>query len=247
MPALLSTDSEGFYVLHEPDGRVTRHYAEHGLRRIRSLVDGRTISINYDAFGRPSSVRDSLQAWQWNIATDPVTERITGITVDGRPDLGWQYVYSDDDLTSVVSVSNATWRTYEYDPVLVSVRDPLGNLIESHTFDGNQAQSDTSSGAEIVSVIYDQPGRVDGERYTATVSATGETTRYYTRPIVGTRRVVEVSGTCNCGTSDVVYAHGARGQIVRQQDARGYITEHTYSVDGTVRTASRTAPAANGL
>jgi RHS repeat-associated protein len=235
------TVENGFWVLREPHGGTTRHYSLSGLTKIESIADRRAIVIERDAFGRPSAVSDSWESWRWDIATDPITERITGVTVAGRPDLGWSYLYDGEDLASVVSVGGATWRTYEYGPLLTAVRDPLGNLIESHTFDGAKAISDTSGGTEIASVTYDHAGRVPGETYTETTTAAGAVTRYYSRTIAGSRRIVEVDGSCDCGTGDAVYTHGPEGQVVREQNERGYVTEHTFETGGTVPIQTRTA------
>ncbi len=217
-----------------------------GSRRSGRFDTGRAIAIEYDGFGRPSAVTDSWDAWHLDVTADPGSGRITGISVADEPTLGWQYVYTGDKLTSVLSAADAPWRTYEYGTSLQAVRDPLGNLIESHTFDGKRAVSDTSSGSEIVSVTYDHPGRVAGEHYTETTSAAGAVTRYYSRPIAGSRRIVEVDGTCDCGQGDVVYAHGLLGQILREQNELGYVTEHTFSGDGNARLSTRTALAPAG-
>jgi YD repeat-containing protein len=230
--ATLAAENVG-WTLREPNARLTRYYDSFGLRKIRSLDDGRTITITYDEDGKPSAVTNSWAAWSWDVATN-ASGRITAITVVDHPELGWQYTYDGNDLTSVTSVANVPWRTYTYGPLLTAVHDALGNLIESHTFDGDQAVSDTSSGPEISGVTYDHAGRTADEEYTETTAGSGAVTRYYSRLVAGMRRVVELAGSCDCGSEDIVYARGPQGEVLREQDARGYVTEYTYGPDATV-------------
>lgn len=58
---------------------------------------------------------------------------------------------------------------------------------------------------------------------------TGATAEYTLRPAGGSYRPVRITGGCaSCGASDATYVHDARGRVIREQGADGYITARTY-------------------
>jgi RHS repeat-associated protein len=65
-----------------------------------------------------------------------------------------------------------------------------------------------------------------------TDSAAGASTYYYQRWIAGAHRVVEIVGECACSGNDRSYAYDSTGNLVLEQDGRGYITRHEYLGDG---------------
>jgi hypothetical protein len=229
-PAVL-TPGAGTYTLREPGSAIETVF-DAGTGRVsrsRSRALGREAVISYTN-GFPTHVDDSWGDWAWTITPD-AANRINSIAVDGTS-LVWSYAYDgSNNLTAVTGPSSSAWRSYTYSSDgLTAAHDALGNLIESHTYafaDGvTRAGSSLADQDDITSVSYLIPGRDDFEKITRTTSGTGATTDYYTRVIAGRPRTVQIVGHCaTCGTNDAVYAYDlTSGNLLREQDARGYIT-----------------------
>jgi len=234
-PAVL-TPGAGIYTLREAQSTIETVYdaASGRLVRARSRsAGGREAVISY-VNGLPAHVADSWGDWAWTIASD-TSNRISTITVDGTS-LVWAYTYDGSgNLASVTGPGNSAWRTYAYTSQgLTEAHDASGNLIESHAYSPNpfvtRATQSLSDHDDITNIEYQLPGRDDFEKITRTTSANGATTDFYTRLIAGRPRTVQVVGHCaTCGTNDAVYAYdNATGHLLREQDARGFITVRTF-------------------
>jgi RHS repeat-associated protein len=243
-PAIL-TPGAGTFSLREPRSATETIFDAGSGRvlRIRSrLSAGREAVISYDGSGVPSHVADSWGNWSWTITPD-AANRINSIAVDGTS-LVW--IYNRDGSGNLVSVSGpsgAAWRNYTYDGNgLTAAYDARGTLIESHayafTHGSTHATSSISDQDDIALIDYALPGRNDSEQVTRTTSATGATTDYYTRFVGGRPRTVQVVGHCaTCGTNDAVYAYDPlSGDLLREQDARGYITIRDFDQNDRVTT-----------
>lgn len=229
------TESGTTMTMREPGSQTVRTFdtTTGRLTSITSLRDQRTLSIGYDASGHPSSVTDS-----WGtialVVTANSSGRVTRIDVSGRPDVFWQYVYSGDYLTSVVAPDGGTWRQYDYTGGLLSaVHDPLGNLIESHTYDAlGRATNSLGPGGDITSITYD-PGTGAPTYGAHGTWASGEVTDFTVVSVGGGQRTASVTGGCtSCGNTSATYVYDDAGHVIREQDARGYIRESTYSYTG---------------
>ena len=234
-PAVL-TPGAGIYTLREAQSTIETVYdaASGRLVRARSRsAGGREAVISY-VNGLPAHVADSWGDWAWTIASD-ASNRISTITVDGTS-LVWTYTYDGSgNLASVTGPGNSAWRTYTYtNQGLTEARDARGNLIESHAYSPNpfitRATQSLSDHDDITNIEYQLPGRDEFEKITRTTSGNGSTTDFYTRLIAGRPRTVQVVGHCaTCGTNDAVYAYdNATGHLLREQDARGFITVRTF-------------------
>lgn len=59
--------------------------------------------------------------------------------------------------------------------------------------------------------------------------ASGAFTVYYQRSVAGQWKTTEIDGNCSCGTDDGVYGFDENtGNVVRVQNAKGYVTEYAY-------------------
>lgn len=236
---------DGTYTLREPRSVVETVFDSVSGRPMREhsrASGGRDTILSY-LNGVPSHVADSWGNWAWTLNAD-TTNRITSIAIDGTS-LAWTYNYdANGNLTSVLGPSNAAWRSYVYDQrqccgrALTEARDARGNLIESHNYapGSDRALSSISDQDDITSIAYDLPGRDSYETITRTTSATGATTDYYIRYLAGRPRTVQIVGHCaSCGTNDAVYAYEAlTGRLLREQDARGYITVRNFDQNDRV-------------
>lgn len=240
-PAVLSAGA-GVYTLREAQSAIETTYdaASGRLVRARSRsLGGREAVISY-VNGLPAHVADSWGDWAWTIASD-ASNRISTITVDGTS-LVWTYTYdASSNLVSVTGPGNSAWRIYAYNTQgLTEARDARGTLIESHAYGPNayvtRATQSLSDQDDITNIEYLLPGRDEFEKITRTTSGNGATTDFYTRYIAGRPRTVQVVGHCaTCGTNDAVYAYdSATGQLLREQDARGFITVRTFDSNDRV-------------
>jgi len=206
--------------------------ADGRLLTLRDLSTGREARLVYDSSGQVSSVIDSWTGLTWVVTVHPGTRRIASITVAGDPELLWTYAYdASGNLTAVTAPNAATWRTYEYEANrMTASRDALGNLIESHTYDGNGfGISSTGPNDEIASIEYGLPGVTSDERVTRVTYKTGAIAEYALRPSGGAYRVATVTGGCaSCGASDATFVRDERGRVIREQDARGYVSLRDY-------------------
>jgi RHS repeat-associated protein len=204
------------------------------LVSLRRLASEASVDITY-VNGVPQTVGDSQGRWQWVLTTNGT---VTSISVAGRSDLHWLFQYDEISRLSVITAPDSNpWRTYEYANLKLSaVRDGANHVLESHDYD-NATTATTSrgqSGADVTNIERDLPGRTEDETITRVTSASGQISSYYIRPIGGRPRTVQIDGGCSsCGTGDAVYGFDDNGNLLREQDARGYIKVSEYDASGT--------------
>jgi len=238
MPATLAYDgTAGTYTLHEPqrDVDVVVRASDGVPLKYHSRSTGRDVLIGYSG-SVPVGVADSWNNWSWTLTANG--NRISAVTVDGTANT-WQYTYDTTGLlTTVQGPNNAAWRTYAYSSgYLTEARDAANRLIESHTYDVGQARSSISDEGDVTSVNYSESAGVTQARVTY---ATGAVTSFFSAYIGGRPRTTSIVGSCSgCGVNDGVYAYDTRGNMVREQDARGYITTRSFDAQG--RTTSTAA------
>lgn len=234
----------GLYIHRSANGSTIHSYraTDGQLARIEYPRKGRAVAFSYETDGRLSGVADSWGNWEWIVSTNANTGVIESISVKDLPQIGFRYTYAADRLMNVTLADSSPWRTYTYTgPNLAEVKDASGALIEAHTFDtANRATSENSPARDITAFEYDLPGRVPGEISSRIVWASGEETLYFGRYIAGQMRTVEIKGQCACSSDDLTTVFDEKGRVVRQQDARGYISIWRYDANGYV--SETTAP-----
>jgi RHS repeat-associated protein len=216
------------------------------LVELRDAARATDAVITYGGQGRPIAFTDTITEVAWMLTVN-AQRRIDSIVVAGHPELAWTYSYDvDGHLETVLAPSSAPWRTYEYEAGrMTASRDAAGNLIESHSYDG-QGYAITSTGNvdEIEGIEYNLPGTVAGERMTRVTYKTGAVAEYSLRAIGGAWRPVQVTGGCSsCGADDATYVRDVRGRVVREQGADGYVIVRVYSGDDLVSEEMSLKPA----
>jgi len=235
--ATLTQQPDGSWLYREGGSSLIRMFRSDG--RFIGFDDRsstRKVLIDYTTSGMPQRVYATDGTWSCTVTTS--ANHVTAISVDGRPDLTWQYIYSGSLLQSVaLAGSPSAWRTYDYAAGRLSaVHDESGNLIESHVYDA-QGRATTSAGGsttDITNIEYDLPGSLPDSTVTRVTYATGEQTTFDQRFIEGRQRTISTVGGCgSCGSRNATYAFDEdTGRIMRSQDARGYIASFSYDSSG---------------
>jgi RHS repeat-associated protein len=236
------------FIYRSPTDRLERWFSAitGRLVAIRSFDGTAGITITWSG-AVPVRV-DSLNG-EWALVVSSGGGRVNSIQVEGLSALTWHYVYNElGELTAVSDANDLPWRTYEYadhpsttfaDHDLVAIHDATGALLESHAYSSGGAAS-TSSGpsGEITSIRRNDSftPRVPSEEAVITIWANGRNTTHYTRLVGGRRRTVQVAGCTECGENRV-YVYDNRGNVIREQDGRGYISVRNYAA-GTSRLTS---------
>src|SRR3954447_5529537 len=235
--ASLTQQSDGTWLYRDGGSSLIRIFRPDGrFGGFDDSASSRKVLIDYTSSGLPQRVYSTDGAWSCSITI--TGNHITTISVDTRPDLVWQYSYSGSLLQSVtLSGSSGSRRTYDYSGGRLSaVHDAAGNLIESHAYDayGRAINSIGPGGIDITNIEYDLPGSLPDSTITRVTYATGEQTTFDQRFIDGRQQTFAVSGGCgSCGSRNSTYAvDGKTGNVVRRQDARGYITSFVYDTSG---------------
>jgi RHS repeat-associated protein len=253
------------YVLWPEQGALPPRITENAAAGTHTLLEGSTETIFRTSDGLPLEKRDAatgrrfIMSWSnglptriddsWGhfgitISSDAVLRRINSMTVDGTA-LTYNYVYDSGNNLTAVNIGAQTYRTYSYvDGRIVEARDAVGRLIEQHAYDavGRTVQS-LGPSAEITNVEYGIAGRVADEQVTRVTNADGHDTLFYQRSYHEGLRTVEVANGCaKCGGYDAVYAYEG-DDVVREQNARGYVTLRSWSDGRLLSEAGPYAPA----
>jgi RHS repeat-associated protein len=222
------------YTLRDAGGSIVRSYgSNHRLIRVQDLRRDRAISITYDGAGNPTRIFDETGNWSCTLTT--ANAHVVGVAVDGRPDLAWTYGYSGSLLTSVtVAGASSPWRTYEYiGNRMTVVRDASGSAIERHDYDSlGRATSSYDASGDLTNIQY--PASDAGGVATTTVTRADNSQATYEQAFAAGGVVTRhADGGCtSCGANDATAAYDNRGNLVRLQDGRGYITRTSYDLDG---------------
>ena len=226
---LMGSEATG-YTFQDSGGSIVRTFGtNHRLTRLQDLRSGRAVSITYDGSGFPTSIFDERGNWSCTVTT--LNGHITGISVDGRPDLAWTYAYSGSLLTSVTLTGAASaWRTYDYtNNRLSAVHNESGQTIERHDYDAaGRAISSYDASGDITNIQY--PASDANGIATTSVTRADNTQATYTQAVTGGQVTTQhVDGGCtSCGTNDETAAYDSNGNLIRQQNGRGHITLSTY-------------------
>ncbi|HUP62576.1 MAG TPA: hypothetical protein VNA69_19390, partial [Thermoanaerobaculia bacterium] len=230
VPDTLTFDG-AYYVLRRAGSTFASLYraGDGRFAGLRQLGSGREMRVEWSAGGMPVSVTDSWTGLTWTLTTDAVKRRITDIAIG---DLVWRYEYdANDNLQRVLAPESAAWRTYAYvNDLMTEARDASGNLIESHNYNSVGAAIDSTGPDDEIENIQYLAGTEPNEKIARLTMKTGAIAEYVLQPIGNAYRTVRITGGCaSCGARDASYAYDAEGHLVREQDASGYITVHTYA------------------
>lgn len=187
-----------------------------GINHLASVTDpfGHVLTATSDANGHVLSISDTLGT----IAT---------------------YAYgSNSELLSVTYADNSKYQfTYGTSPnlVLTSVQDALGNVLESHAYNGQgrATTSERQGGVEHLSLNYVSDTETD------VTDALGHVTKYTFDKSTGRNIVTKVEGTCSCGSSQSqTWTYDNQLNVTAKTNALGQSVTYTYDAQGNQLTST---------
>lgn len=238
--AQVTRDAGGGYALTQKSGGVQRFNPAGRLSSIEDRNGNRT-TLTYGPAGILSSITDA-SGRTLRVETD-AAGRAVFLSDEAGPVASYTYGPAQELLS--VAYPDGSGYVFEYAsvadrPLLTSVRDRLGNLVEAHEYDaeGRAVTSARDGGAERYTLAYVGAGE------TRVTDGLGRVTRYLfdaSRPL---RVLTRVEGQCACGGSRVeTWTHDAQLNATSQTDALGRSVSYTYDSSGNVLTATDAAGA----
>jgi RHS repeat-associated protein len=199
--------------------------------KLVSLIDraGNTTSLTYDANGHLSSVTDPFG----RLLT--VTTNANGLATSISDSLGTIATYTyggSSELLSVTYADNSAFNfTYDGSLRLTTVTDALGNVLESHTYDGlgRAITSEKQNGVDHYSLSYVSNTETD------VTDGLGRLTKYTFDSSKGRNVVTRVEGLCGCaGNNSQVQSWTYDDQLNETSvtDALNHVTSYTYDGNG---------------
>jgi RHS repeat-associated protein len=224
--AVLTQDANGF-TLSMIDGSVHQF---NSAGKLISLADriGNQTTLTYDTGGKLTSVTDSFG-------------RVLSFTPNGNGQvlsisdtIGTvaTYTYNGNQLFSVTYPDNSAFQfAYNANFRLTTVTDALGNIVESHTYDGQgrALTSERQGGVEHYSLNYVSATETD------VTDALGHVTKYTIDKSKGRNVVTRVEGLCNCGGSGSqvqTWTYDNQLNVTARTDALNHTTTFTYDGNG---------------
>jgi len=230
--ASLRSDGAGGYVFRAYGSNVEHYFSSGSLTKLHDVSTGRDVLLQYTN-GVITRVSDSWGGWSWTVTRDLSFGTITSIAVDGTSTV-WTYDYDVSRRLLAAKVNGAAWRTYTYVGGLITeIRDQAGVLIEGHTYGLNGSTSSTGINDDITNVQYGLASGDPNRTITRVTHATGAQTNYYISNVALRPRVDQIDGGCaSCGGRNTILVYDDEGRIVREQDARGYVTSRSFDALG---------------
>jgi RHS repeat-associated protein len=225
--SLVQNGSSGF-TLTMTDGSVGQFNA---TGKLVSLADraGNQTTLAYDSSGKLTSVMDPfgrVLSFATNASGQVLSISDTMGTIA-------TYTYGgSSQLLSVTYADNSAFQFgYDGSLRLTTVTDALGNVVESHTYDG-QGRAITSAkdgGVELYTLNFVSATE------TEVTDALGRVTKYTFDKSKGRNVVTRVEGLCSCGGAGSqvqTWTYDNQLNVTSKTDALNHVTSFTYDADG---------------
>ncbi|HBB98516.1 MAG TPA: hypothetical protein DC054_24300, partial [Blastocatellia bacterium] len=158
--------------------------------------------------------------------------QVTSISDSMGPIATYTYGGSNELLSVTYADNSAFSFSYDGSTRLTSVADALGNIVESHTYDG-QGRAITS----------EKQGGVDhyalnfvGANETDVTDGLGRLTKYTFDPSNGRNVVTRVEGLCSCGGGNgsqvQTWTYDNQLNVTSKIDALNHVSSYTYDPNG---------------
>ena len=128
---------------------------------LQSIADrnGNTTQLVYDGIGRLTTITDPASHHLYFTYPDNSSYLVTGVNSDVG--LSLSYAYDSQGRLIQVTKPDQTTLSFEYDSnsLITAVKDSVGKLLESHTYDsqGRGLTSSRANGVDFVTITYPKP------------------------------------------------------------------------------------------
>src|SRR5207248_2650880 len=187
--------------------------------------DGNTTTLTYDVNGHLSAVTDPFG----RVLT--ANTNANGLATSINDTLGTIATYTyggSNELLSVTYADNSAFNfAYDGSLRLTTVTDVLGNIVESHGYDGQgrAITSEKQGGVDHYSLSY-----VSGVE-TDVTDGLGRTTKYMFDSSSGRNVVTRVEGLCGCGGGSgsqiQTWTYDNQLNVSSKTDALNHVTSYT--------------------
>jgi RHS repeat-associated protein len=225
-------NGDGTFTLSLKDGSLHQFDA---AGKLLSLTDrsGNQTALAYDANSHLVSITDAFG--RALTATTSATGRV--LSVGDQLGTIATYAYGpNEELLSATYADNSGFQ-FGYDGAyrLTSVTDAMGNVVESHTYDGQgrALTSEKQNGVERYTLSYVSASETD------VTDALGRVTKYTFDTSKGRNVVTKVEGVCGCGgggSQVQTWTYDGQLNVVSRTDALGHAVSFTYDGDGNLLT-----------
>jgi RHS repeat-associated protein len=202
-----------------------------GAGKLLSMADrnGNSSSLVYDGNGFLSSVTNPFGS------TLTFTTNANGQVLFLGDALGTiaNYTYGAGNVLLSVTYADNSGFQFSYDGAnrLTSVTDALGNVVESHTYDGQgrAVTSEKQGGVEHYTLSYVSANETD------VTDALSHLTKYTFDTSRGRNVVTKVEGDCSCGSGSAqvrTWTYDNQLNVTSMTDALSHTTGYTYDGNG---------------
>jgi RHS repeat-associated protein len=224
-------NADGSYTLTFTNG-LSRKFNSSG--QLISLTDriGNITQLNYDAAGKLISIIDPVNR------VLNVTSNANGRIISIADSLGTIANYAYGSSQELLNVTYPDGSKYQYTyvgspngPVISTVQDALGNILEAHAYDsqGRATTSERHGGVEKYTINY------ISDTETHVTDALGRVTKYFFDKSRSRNVVTRVEGFCSCGNSQTqTWTYDSRLNVISTTNALNQTTTYTYDADGNV-------------
>ena len=228
----------GGYTLTYKDGSVDQ-FSLTGKLLSHADANGNQTVLTYGSNGKPATITDPYgRVLTLGYDSDA---QVISISDAGGVVATYTYNYAYFEYTWVYHLDTVTYAdgsqfkmSYEFPNKLVTVKDALNNVLESHTYDteGRALTSEVAgNGTELYTLNYVSATRTD------VTDALGHVTKYFHDSSKGRNVVTQVEGLCGCGSSQVqTWAYDSELNVTSGTDALTHTTSYTYDTSGNMLT-----------
>jgi RHS repeat-associated protein len=194
---------------------------------LASMVDvsGNVTLIGRDGSGRLTTIQDVGSGRTLTLGYEGSPSRLTTLT--GPTGLIATYTYNDNQLSAVVFSNDSGYSfTYDGSGQVLTVGDPTGRTLETHTYsDGKALTSEIADGRDKLTLSYD-------DLQTTVTDALGNVGIFDFTSVWGLHLVRKVTGACSAcegphGQSQE-WTYDSKGRVKSYKDGAGNTTTYQY-------------------